>query len=264
MAGDLDSQTMKSAFGSWTGKHWPGLATSIIILSANLLLPSVIADTTSSAGHWDVVFVEDFEKGEPGSPVGTPWVQRHSQRQVVVTNQAAFFGKQSAMYRYEVSSAGSMEVERGLFFIEAPIRRPADDVPGIWRITAALRFHPTAWTACTFRLRGVHWRPSVALLNSGNMLFLGGHLHTPVWSRAEPDRWYRVSILLREDQGAFDLEIGEEGKNYSNTFSNLPIPSESRQLRYLGFGYVGALVRYGQGRECFLDDVQVERWLPKH
>lgn len=216
---------------------------------------------TAQEGRWELVWAEDFEKGKPGEAVGAPWVQSHPRRLIVLTDQAALSGQQSAMYRYEVSAEGSLDEEAGLFFMEASIPRPQDDPLATWRVSAALRFHPEAWTASCFRLRGEHWKASVSLVNSMNLFFLGGHLNIPVWNVAEPDRWYRVQVVLREEQGVFDLEIGEEGGDYRNAFYSRPVPPETLPFRRVGFGYVGALVRYGQGRESFLDDIRVERWV---
>jgi hypothetical protein len=212
-----------------------------------------------SDGRWEPVFVEDFESGTPGGLVGAPWVQRHPRRQIVTTDQAAASGRQCAMFRYEVAGEGSLDAEAGLFFMEAPIPRPKGDALGTWRISAAMRFHPIAWTAATFRLRGDQSQSIAALVNSSNLFFLGGSQNIPVWNVADPDRWYRFRILVREDVRNFDLEIGEEGGKHRNYFYNIPIAEGALPLRCVGFGYCGALVRYGQGREAFIDDVRVER-----
>ena len=220
-----------------------------------------------SDGRWEPVFVEDFESGTPGGLVGAPWVQRHPRRQIVTTDQAAASGRQCAMFRYEVAGEGSLDAEAGLFFMEAPIPRPKGDALGTWRISAAMRFHPIAWTAATFRVRGSASQSIAALVNSTNLFFLGGYQNVPVWNVAEPDRWYRFRVLLREKDRTFDLEIGEAGNahnrpfqgSYRNFFYNLPVQGESLPLKYVGFGYCGALVRYGQGRTAYLDDIRVER-----
>ena len=215
--------------------------------------------TAKSRGRWEVVFADDFEKAAAGSALTAPWVQRHPRRQVIVTNQAAAAGKQCAMFRYAISTKGMLDKEAGAFFVDAPIPRPKQDQPATWRISAALRFHPIAWTAATLRLRGYHWRAALGLYNSMNMLILGGERNRPVWNVAEPDRWYRVRITLREHERTYDLEVGPQSDEYRNVFRNLPVPVESLPLRYVGFGYCGALVRYGQGREAYLDDLRIER-----
>lgn len=223
----------------------------VVVLSA--------AAALGQESRWEPVLVEDFEKGAPGSPVGTPWAQRHPKRQIVLTDRVAASGKQCATFRYEVSADGSLDQEAGLFNMEAPIPRPRNDPLGTWRISAAMRFHPIAWTAASFRVRGDAGRAPFAVVNSMNLLFVGGQVNMPVWNVAKPDQWYRVQIVLREAEGVFDLEVGEAGGEYRNVFLNVPVEPGSLPIRYASFGYCGALVRYGQGRVSFLDDVRIER-----
>ena len=222
-------------------------------------VPTACVALAEDRARWRLVFAEDFEKTPPGRPVGAPWKQRHPVRPIMVTDRVAVSGKRCAMFRYEISAKGTLDKERGLFAMEAPIPRAKNDRRATWRITAAMRFHPIAWTAASFRVRGQHYRSAVAVVNSGNLLFVGGNVNMPVWNVAKPGTWYRIRIILREQAGTYDIEVGPDKGTYRNRFYNLPVPPESLPLRFVGFGYCGALVRYGQGRRAYLDDVRVER-----
>ena len=231
----------------------------ITLLLCTLLLGALPLRAQQDAARWETVWHESFEKSASGAAVGAPWKQRHAQRQITVTNQTAIDGKQAATFSFEVAAEGALDKEAGLFFMEAPIPRKKSDALTTWRISAAVRFHPVAWTGTALTLRGDHYKPAVSLVNSSNMLFLGGALSMPVWSMAKPDQWYRVQITLREVEKTFDLEIGEADETYRNQFFNLPLGSETLPFLNVSFGYVGALVRYGQDRQTFIDDIRVER-----
>lgn len=231
----------------------------ITLLLCTLLFGALPLLAQQDTARWETVWHESFEKSASGAAVGAPWKQRHAQRQITVTNQTAIDGKQAATFSYQVAAEGALDKEAGLFFMEAPIPRQKSDASTTWRISAALRFQPIAWTGTALTLRGAHYRPAVALVNSANTLYLGSALNLPVWSVAKPDQWYRVQITLREVEKTFDLEIGEAGDAYRNQFFNLPLGSETLPFLNVSFGYVGALVRYGQDRQTFIDDIRVER-----
>ena len=237
------------------------MATKAVIpaLAAALAVAVTLEAQEQAKERWRAVWAEGFESGQLGAGVAAPWKQRHKQRQVEVSDKAAAAGKHAARFVYQVSSDGSLDAERGAFHIEAPIPRDTEPKLGTWRISAALRFHPIAWTAASFRLRGTHWRAALAIINSGNLLYVGGEAGFPVWNVAKPDKWYRVRVTIQEEGATADLKAWEDGAAHKNCFYAIPLPASSLPIRYISFGYCGALVRYGQGRQAYIDDVLVER-----
>ena len=229
----------------------------VLSMAAGISLYSVAAVQEETA--WASVFEEDFENAPANTPVAEPWSQHHPRRQVIVTDQVALSGKQAAMFRYEVTEKGTLDEEAGMFRIETALPREKPAEPEIYRVSWAVRFRAESATAAAFAVRGPSWRKPFSVYNSMNMLILSAAENEPIWNPAVPDTWYRLVVILDEESETFELSIGPADGTQTNFFSRRAVHPDSLPARYLFFGYIGAIVRYGQGRVAYIDDIRVER-----